>query len=116
MKTSDAPGRIRAIGRLRVSLRIMGSAQESDRARNSSGVGFPAKRGDRRRVAVGMWKLAFGAGLKVLWDGQQIFGKSCAIDPTERRFHSEPAILPALVQMSSLGAAQCQNPCFQSAP
>jgi hypothetical protein len=31
----------------------------------------------------------------------------------ERHFHSEPAILPILVQMSSLGAAEDENPCFQ---
>jgi hypothetical protein len=66
-------------------------------------------------VAVGMWKPAFGAGFQAPWDGQQIFGKDSAIGPTERHFHSEPAILPILVQMSSLGAAQDQNPGFQKA-
>ena len=89
--------------------------QESDRVRNSSGVGFPAKPGTVVVVAVGMWKPAFGAGFQAPWDGQQIFGKDSAIGPTERHFHSEPAILPILVQMSSLGAAQDQNPGFQKA-
>jgi hypothetical protein len=95
--------------------RILGSVQESDRARNSSGFGFRANRGTVAVVAVGMWKPAFGAGFQAPWDGQQIFGKDCAIDPTERHFHREPAILPILVQISPLGAAQCQNPCFQEA-
>ena len=95
--------------------RILGSVQESDRARNSSGFGFRATRGTVAVVAVGMWKPAFGTGFQAPWDGLQIFGKDCAIDPTERHFHREPAILPILVQMSPLGAAQCQNPCFQKA-
>ena len=57
--------------------RILGSVQESDRARNSSGFGFRANRGTVAVVAVGMWKLAFGAGFQAPWDGQQIFGKDC---------------------------------------
>ena len=89
--------------------------QESDRARDFSGVGFPAKAGTVAVVAVEMWELAFGAGFQAPWDGQQIFGKDSTIGPTERHFHSEPVILPILVQMSSLGAAQDQNPCFQKA-
>jgi len=94
---------------------FIGSVQESDKARNSSGFGFRATRGTVAVVAVGMWKPAFGTGFQAPWDGLQIFGKDCAIDPTERHFHREPAILPILVQMSPLGAAQCQNPCFQKA-
>lgn len=93
----------------------IGSVQESDRARDFSGVGFPAKAGTVAVVAVEMWDLAFGAGFQAPWDGQQIFGKDSTIGPTERHFHSEPVILPILVQMSSLGAAQDQNPCFQKA-
>lgn len=64
-------------------------------------------------VAVEMWEPAFGAGFQARWDGQQIFGQDSATGSTERHFHSEPAILPVLVQMSSLGAAQDQNPRFQ---
>jgi hypothetical protein len=52
-------------------------------------------------VAVEMWESAFGAGFQAQWDGQQIFGQASAIGPTERHFHSEPGILPILVQMSS---------------
>jgi hypothetical protein len=41
--------------------------------------------------------------------------KDSAVAPTERHFHSEPAILPIFVQMSSLGAAEDENPRFQKA-
>src|ERR1019366_7844106 len=60
-----------------------------------------------------MWEPAFGAGFQARWDGQQIFGQDSAIGPTERHFHSEPGILPILVQMSSLAAAEDQNVRFQ---
>jgi hypothetical protein len=80
--------------------------QESDRARDSSGVGFLAKAGTVAVVAVEMWEPAVGAGFQAPWDGQQIFGKDSALGPTERHFHSEPAILPILVQVSSFGVAQ----------
>jgi hypothetical protein len=45
-----------------------------------------------------MWKPAFGVGFQARWDGQQIFGQDSATGPTERHFHSEPGILPILVQ------------------
>jgi hypothetical protein len=60
-----------------------------------------------------MWEPAFGAGFQARWDGQQIFGQDSAIGPTERHFHSEPGILPILVQMSSLAAAQDQKCAFR---
>jgi len=41
--------------------------------------------------------------------------KDSAVGPTERYFHSEPAILPLFVQMSLLGAAEDENPRFQKA-
>jgi hypothetical protein len=94
---------------------FFGSVQESDRARDFGGVGFPVKAGTGAVVAVEMWEPTVGAGFQAPWDGQKIFRKDSAIGPTERHFHSEPAILPILVQMSSVGAAQDQNPCFQKA-
>ena len=42
-----------------------------------------------------------------------IFGQDSAIGPTERHFHSELGILPILVRMLSLAAAQDQNVRFQ---
>jgi hypothetical protein len=42
-----------------------GSVQESDTARDLSGVGFPVRTCTVAAVAVGMWKLAFGAGSKL---------------------------------------------------
>jgi hypothetical protein len=60
-----------------------------------------------------MWEPAFGAGFQAWWDRQEIFGQESAIGPTERHFHSEPGILPILVQISSLAAAQDQNVRFQ---
>ena len=41
-----------------------GSVQESDRTRDFSGVGFPAKTGTVAVVTVGMWKPVFGAGFQ----------------------------------------------------
>ena len=49
-----------------------GSVQESDRPRDFSGVGFPAKTGTVAVVAVGMWKPAFGAGFQAPWDERQL--------------------------------------------
>jgi hypothetical protein len=79
------------------------------------GLAFRPNRVTAAVVAVEMWEPAFGAGFQARWDGQQVFGQDSLIGPTERHFHSEPAILPILVQMSSLGAAQDQNPRFQKA-
>jgi hypothetical protein len=45
--------------------------------------------------------------------GATIFGQDSAIGPTERHFHSELGILPILVRMLSLAAAQGQNVRFQ---
>jgi len=64
-------------------------------------------------VAVEMWEPAFGAGFQARWDGQQIFGQDAARGPTERHFHSEPGILPILMRILSLAAAQDQNVRFQ---
>jgi hypothetical protein len=43
------------------------------------------------------------------------FAQRVGVISPERHFHSEAAILPILVQVSWLGAAQDQNPCFQKA-
>ena len=57
-----------------------------------AGLGFTAKTGAVAVVAVGMCKPAFGAGFQAPWDRQQPLGKDSAVSPTERHFHSEPAI------------------------
>ena len=87
--------------------------QESVRAPDFSGVGPCRCQQPAAVVAVEMWEPAFGAGFQARWDGQQIFGQDSAIGPTERHFHSEPGILPILVQMSSLAAAQDQKCAFR---
>jgi hypothetical protein len=99
----------------RSKLTKSGSVQKSDGPAILAGLVFRPNRATIAVVAVGMWKPAFGTGFQAPWYGQQIFGKDCAIDPTERHFHGEPAILPVVVQMSSLCAAQCQGPCLQKA-
>jgi hypothetical protein len=89
--------------------------QESDRARDFSGVRVTAKTRAVAVVAVGMWKPAFGAGFQAPWDRQQLFAKKLRRSPTQRHFHSEPVILPIFVQMSSLGAVEAENPRFLKA-
>jgi hypothetical protein len=79
------PSRLRRTRRARASRRTTntrqlveskwGSVQESDRARDFSGVRVTAKTRAVAVVAVGMWKPAFGAGFQAPWDRQQLFAK-----------------------------------------
>ena len=94
---------------------LLGSVQETVRGPDFTRVGPCRFQQPAAVVAVEMWEPAFGAGFQARWDVQQIFGQDSATGPTERHFHREPAILPILVQMLSLGAAQDQIPRFQKA-
>jgi hypothetical protein len=60
-------------------------------------------------VAVEMWKPASGAGFQARCDRRQIVGQDAVIGPTERHFHSEPQILPILLQVPCLAAAHDEN-------
>src|SRR6266851_2330964 len=91
----------------------MGSAQESVSPPDFIGVGPCRYQQPAAVVAVEMWEPAFGAGFQARWDGQQIFGQDAARGPPERHFHSEPGILPILIRILSLAAAQDQNVRFQ---
>ena len=68
----EGPDDVHVVGR---NASKVGSVQESDRARDFSGVGFPAKRVTLVAVAVGMWKPVFGAGFQALWDERQLSAK-----------------------------------------
>ena len=81
----------------------------------SAGLALPAKLNTVAVVAVEMWEPAFDAGFQAPWADDKTSARISAIGPTERHFHSEPGILPILVQMSSSSAAQDQNSCFQKA-
>ncbi|MGA2886048.1 MAG: hypothetical protein ABSE80_12990, partial [Halobacteriota archaeon] len=87
--------------RVKCQFTKVGSVQESVRGPDFSRGGPCRCQQPAAVVAVEMWESAFGAGFQAQWDGQQIFGQASAIGPTERHFHSEPGILPILVQMSS---------------
>jgi hypothetical protein len=87
--------------------------QESVRAPDFGEVGRCRCQQPAVVVTVEMWEPAFGAGFQARWGRATIFGQDSAMGPTERHFHSELGILPILVRMLSLAAAEDQNVRFQ---
>ena len=91
----------------------MGSVQESGGPPDFIGAEACRRQHPAAVVAVEMWEPAAGAGFRARWDKRQIVAQDAAIGPTERHFHSEPQILPILLQMSCLAAARDENMVLQ---
>ena len=89
--------------------------QESDRAAISAGLALRLKLVPRRSRSGNVKTQRLVRVSKLGGTDNNSSGKDSAVGPTERHFHSEPAILPIFVQISSLGVAEDENARFQKA-